>query len=45
MRGSLKVRLLETPPPGAGFCMVIAAVPDAVRSEAGICAITEVLDT
>jgi hypothetical protein len=41
----LKARLLETPPPGAGFCTVMAAVPDAVRSETGICAVIDVLDT
>jgi len=41
----LKVRLLETPPPGVGFCTVMAAVPEVVRSEAGTCAVTDVLDT
>ena len=40
----LKVRLPDKPPPGVGFCTVTLAVPTALRSDAGICALSDVLD-
>jgi hypothetical protein len=36
---------LDRPPPGAGFCTATVAVPAELRSDAGTCAVSEVLDT
>jgi hypothetical protein len=41
----VKVRGLEVPPPGAGDCTVMVAVAAVVRSEAGTCAVSDVLET
>jgi hypothetical protein len=40
-----KLSVPEVPPPGAGFCTVMVAVPTALKSAAGICAVSEVPDT
>lgn len=40
-----KLSALDVPPPGAGFCTATLAVPAELRSDAGICAFSEVLDT
>ena len=41
----VKLSALDVPPPGMGLCTVILAVPAVVRSDAGICAVSDVLDT
>lgn len=41
----VKLSALDVPPPGTGVCTSIIAVPDELRSDAGICAVSEVLDT
>jgi hypothetical protein len=41
----VKVSALDVPPPGAGVCTVTFAVPAVLKSDAGICAVSEVLDT
>ena len=41
----MKLRPAEVPPPGAGFCTVTVAVPAELKSDAGICAVSPVLDT
>jgi len=40
----VKTSVLDVPPPGAGFCTVMTAVPRALRSDVGIWAVSEVLD-
>jgi hypothetical protein len=40
----VKESALDVPPPGAGLCTVTLAVPAEARSDAGICAVSEVLD-
>jgi hypothetical protein len=41
----VKVSALDVPPPGAGVCTVTFAVPAVLKSDAGICAVSEVLET
>ncbi len=45
--GELMMKLIEcdVPPPGGGFCTATFALPVELRSDAGICAVSEVLDT
>jgi hypothetical protein len=47
LSGALIVKLMapDVPPPGAGVCTVTEAVPAEVRSDAGTCAVNEVLET
>jgi hypothetical protein len=33
-------RVMETPPPGVGFCTVTVTVPALVMAEAGTCAVS-----
>ena len=40
-----KLIVLDVPPPGAGLCTARVAVPAELRSDAGICAVSEVPDT
>ena len=40
-----KLSVLDVPPPGAGLCTAIVAVPAELRSDVGICAVSEVPDT
>jgi hypothetical protein len=40
----VKVRAADVPPPGAGFCTATLAVPEELRSAAGICADSELLE-
>jgi hypothetical protein len=42
---TVKVTVVDVPPPGAGFCTEMLAVPTALRSDAETCAVSEVLDT
>jgi hypothetical protein len=41
----VKVSEPDVPPPGAGLCTVTVAVPEEPRSEARICAVSNVLET
>ena len=41
----VKVSAPDMPPPGVGFCTARVAAPIEPRSDAGICAVSEVLDT
>jgi len=41
----VKLTALDMPPPGAGFCTAMLAVPAELRSDAGTSAVSEVLDT
>ena len=41
----VKLSVLDVPPPGAGFCTARVAVPAELRSDAEICAVSEVPDT
>ena len=41
----VKLSALDVPPPGGGLCTATVAVPAELRSDAGICAISEVPDT
>ena len=40
----VKLSAPDAPPPGAGVCTATVAVPAELRSDAGICAVSEVLD-
>ena len=41
----VKLSAPDVPPPGARVCMATVAAPAELRSDAGICAVSEVLET
>jgi len=41
----VKLTAPDVPPPGGGFCMARFAIPAELKSDAGTCAVSEVLDT